>query len=254
MMRQWRWVLPAPCLGLPAICLGLLAICLGLLAGGVLCARGQGPAQDPAPFVSVPLLLQRIEAKAKTLKSLSGRFRQTKFTRLLTSPMESEGVFYWQPPDRFRWEVTHPAPFSLVARGDTVLVYSRDLKRATVYRHPAGDGLLGQIIGTAGDTEAFKNTYYMQITPTTEAEDRDGLQLQLEPRSYRQARYLKRVEVLVDPVSWLPQKVTITEANGDWSRIHLLEPAENAALADDLFSVQPPAGIQTQKLQGNRQP
>jgi outer membrane lipoprotein-sorting protein len=232
----------------------LLATCLALLIGGPRPTWGVDAAQDPAPFVTVPLLLQRIEAKAKTLKTLNGQFRQTKFTRLLASPLESEGSFYWQPPDRFRWEVAHPALFSLVARGDTVLVYTRDLKRATVYRHPTGDGLLGQIIGTAGDTEAFKNTYYMQITPTPETEDRQWIQLQLEPRSYRQARYLKRVEVLIDPVSWLPQTVTITEANGNWSHIRLLDLAENTELADDLFSVQPPAGVQIQHLQGNRRP
>ncbi len=235
-------------------CALLLVSCIILLAGWVQCAWGQEAAQDSPAFMTVPLLLQRIEAKARTLKTLSGRFQQTKSTRLQASPMESEGTFYWQPPDRFRWEVTRPAPFSMVARGDTVLVYYRDLKRATVYRHPAGDGLLGQIIGTAGDTEAFRNTYYMQITPPAQPEDRQWLQLQLEPRSYRQARYLKRVEVLIDQVNWLPQKVTITEANGDWSRIRLLDLAENTEIADDLFSVKPPAGVQTQRFQGNRRP
>jgi outer membrane lipoprotein-sorting protein len=238
--RGWQWT--------------LLLVCVGLLAGSAVCARAQATAPDSLPLVTVPLLLQQIEAKAKTLKTLSGRFRQTKSTRLLAAPMESEGAFYWQPPDRLRWEVTHPAPFTLVARGDTVLVVTRDLQRATLYRHPTGDGLLGQIIGTAGDTEAFKRSYYMQITPVGEAEHRHWVQLQLEPRSARQAKYLKRVEVMIDPVNWLPQQVTITEANGDWSIIRLLDPGENADVADDLFSVQPPAGMQVQQFQGNRRP
>jgi outer membrane lipoprotein-sorting protein len=232
----------------------LLLACCGLMAGSAVCARAQEATPGSVPLLTVPVLLQQIEAKVKTLKTLSGRFRQTKSTRLLTAPMESAGVFYWQPPDRFRWEVTQPAPFTLVARGDTVLVVTRDLQRAALYRHPSGDGLLGQIIGTAGDTEAFKRTYYLQITPATQAEDQSWVQLQLEPRTARQAKYLKRVEVMIDPVSWLPQQVTITETNGDWSTIRLQEPSENAEVADELFSVQPPAGMQVQQPQGIRRP
>jgi outer membrane lipoprotein carrier protein len=231
----------------------LLMGCL-LLAGAGRSAWGQGPAPGPAGLVTVPLLLQQIEAKARNLRSLSGQFRQEKRTRLLAAPMESSGSFYWQPPDRFRWEVTRPALFTLVTRGDTVLAYTPDLQRATWYRRPAGDGILGQIIGTAGDTEAFKRTYYLQITPTPDTEHQQWVQLQLEPRSPRQARTLKRVEVLIDPEKWLPQRITITEANGDWSSVRLLDLVENTALADDLFNVQPPAGVSTQQFQGNRRP
>ncbi|HBD08534.1 MAG TPA: hypothetical protein DCZ69_09750, partial [Syntrophobacteraceae bacterium] len=87
-----------------------------------------------------------------------------------------------------------------------------------------------------------------------ETEDHHWGQLQREPRSYRQARYLKRVEVLIDQVNWLPQKVTITEANGDWSEMRLLDLTENADLADELFNVQPPAGVQTRQVQGHSGP
>jgi outer membrane lipoprotein-sorting protein len=231
----------------------LLAGC-GLLAGSVVGARAQEATPGSVALLTVPVLLEQIEVKAKMLKTLSGRFRQTKSTRLLAAPMESEGVFYWQPPDRFRWEVTHPAPFTLVAQGDTLLVVTHDLRRAALHRHPSGAGLLGQIIGTAGDTEAFKRSYYLQITPATQAENRRWVQLQLEPRSARQAKYLKRVEVMIDPLNWLPQQITITEVNGDWSCIRLQDPSENVELPDELFSVQPPAGMQVQQLQGTRRP
>lgn len=231
-----------------------LLTCILLSLTGVLCVLGIKAAHSEDSYLTVPLLLPRIEAKAKTLKTLRGQFKQHKFTRLLASPIESQGFFYWQPPDRFRWEVTHPAPFTLVTRGDAVLVYTPDLKRATLYRHHSGDGLLGRIIGSDGGIEEFRNTYYMQITPTPETEDHHWVQLQLEPRSYRQARYLKRVEVLIDQVNWLPQKVTITEANGDWSEMRLLDLTENADLADELFNVQPPAGVQTRQVQGHSGP
>ncbi len=233
----------------------ILLILPGLLAGVRLGAWGQDPRPgSPESPITLPLLLQHIKAKARTLKSLSGRFQQSKSTRLLAMPMESEGVFYWQPPDRFRWEVGRPTPFTLVAQGDTVLVHYVDLERAHLYRHPSGDGLLGQIIGTAGDTEQFQRTYGMQITPGLEAADHHWVQLQLEPRTARQARTLKRIEVLIDPANWLPQKVMITEVSGDWSSIRLHGLVENADIAESLFSVRPPEGVQTRQFMGKGRP
>jgi outer membrane lipoprotein-sorting protein len=138
----------------------------------------------------------------------------------------------------------------LVAQGDTVLVHYVDLDRAHLYRHPSSGGLLGQIIGTAGDTDSFQRTYSMQITSGLEAEDRHWVQLQMEPRTSRQARSLKRIEVLIDPATWLPQKVIITEVSGDLTSIRLHDLIENADIAESLFSVHPPEGVQTRQFMG----
>jgi outer membrane lipoprotein-sorting protein len=232
----------------------ILVVALGLFTAGPWSAWGQEPQPSSAATITVPLLLQHIETKAKSLKSLSGRFQQAKLTRLLAVPMESEGTFYWQPPDRFRWEVTSPASFTVVAQSDTVLVHYGDLNRANLYRHPAGNGLLGQIIGTAGDPEQFKRTYSMQITAGMEAADHHWIQLQMEPQTARQARTLKRIEVLIDPTSWLPQKVMITETSGDWSSIRLHDLVENADMAESLFSVNPPEGVETRQFMGSGRP
>jgi outer membrane lipoprotein-sorting protein len=227
----------------------------GLLAGTRLHVWGQDPKPNSLETsITLQMLLKHIEAKARSLKNLSGRFQQSKATRLLATPMESEGVFYWQPPDRFRWEVGRPTPFILVAEGDTVLVHYVDLDRAHLYRHPSGDRLLGQIIGTAGDTDQFQRTYSMEITAGLEAADRHWVQLQLEPRTSRQARTLKRIEVLIDPATWLPQKVMITEVSGDRTSIRLHGLTQNADIAESLFSVRPPEGVQTRQFMGKGRP
>jgi len=233
----------------------ILLVVTGLLAGTWPHVWGQDPQPNRAEAsIALPMLLQHIEAKARSLKSLSGRFQQSKITRLLARPTNSEGIFYWQPPGRFRWELGRPTPLTLVAQGDTVLVHYVDLDRAHLYRHPSGDGLLGQIIGTAGDTDQFQRTYSMQITSGLEAADRHWVQLQLEPRTSRQARTLKRIEVLIDPATWLPQKVVITEVNGDLTSIRLHDLIENAEIAESLFSVRPPEGVQTRQFMGKGRP
>jgi outer membrane lipoprotein-sorting protein len=205
-------------------------------------------------FFTQTEVLEQIQSKASSLKSLTGRFQQIKSTRLLITPLESRGTFYWQPPDRFRWDVLLPDPFRLVARGDTILLLFPDLNRATLARHPMGTGLLGQITGTAGDAEAFERSYYTRVIPSKESDDPRGVKLSLVPKGGKQARYVKRIDVLIDPGTWLPREVTISEANDDKTTIRLSDVVENLPLQESLFCVEPPEGVQLQQLQGGRRP
>jgi outer membrane lipoprotein-sorting protein len=152
-------------------------------------------------------VLEQLQAKAETLKSLQGNFEQRKFSRLLITPMESEGRLFWQPPSRLRWEVVQPAPLTLVAQGERIMLLYPDLKKASLYR-----------------------------------------------KSARRARYFKRLEIKIDPKTWLPGEISIQESSEDWTVIHLSNLQENTELSDELFSVQPPKDFHLQKYQGGGRP
>jgi outer membrane lipoprotein-sorting protein len=229
---------------------------LGLLVMSALYTWAQDAPKTIEPSLTTTEVVTHIQAKAKDLRSLTGQFRQVKFTRLLTAPIESQGTFQWQPPQNFCWEVTEPVPFRLVAKGDTILIHYPDLKRADRYHHPMGGGLLGQITGAAGDAEAFERSYNLQVLPAKAgASEPDALiPFRMEPRSSQQSRYLKHIEVLIDPVVWLPQKIVIWESNDDRTTIFLSNLVENDPLPETVFSVEPPAGVELRQLQGGKRP
>jgi len=222
----------------------------------ILCGIGYIYAQEAPPpsLYTTEEILEHIQAKAKVLESLSASFHQRKFTRLLVAPMESEGRLYWVPPDRFLWEVSSPTPLSLVARGDKMLVVYPDLKRASLYRHPMGSSLLEEITGATGDPEAFQRQYLIQTANSSGPKSDKWVQLILTPRSARRARYLKRVEVIIDPNNWLPQTVIISESDEDKTTIHLSQILENAKLPDGLFNIKPPEGFHLQRFQDGGRP
>jgi outer membrane lipoprotein-sorting protein len=200
--------------------------------------------------LTVAEVLEQLQAKAKTLKSLQGNFEQRKFSRLLITPMESEGLLYWQPPGHLRWEVVQPAPLTLVAQGDRILLLYPDLKKASLYRQPFGGGLLERITGATDDPEEFQRQYRIQVALVARGGSRRWIQMTLEPKSVRRARYFKRLEIKIDPNTWLPEEISILESSKDWTVIYLSNLQENIELPAGLFSVKPPEDFQVQKYQG----
>ena len=221
-----------------------LLLCLGLILGTAAALSSQvGRAGTPLTAAEV---LAQLQAKTKALKSLKGSFQQRKYSRLLIRPMESEGELFWQPPGRFRWQVVRPAPLTLVVREDTILLLYPDLKKATLYRGPSGAGLLDRITGAAGDPQTLQRQYAIEIQLIARGDGGRWVQMNMEPKSAKQARYFKRLEVKIDPQTWLPKEIAILEGNDDWTLIYLSKLTENANLTDGLFSLDPPAGFQVQ--------
>jgi len=229
-----------------------LLLCLGFILGttaALISQQGRAGTHLTAAEV-----LDQLQAKANTLKSLEGSFEQRKYSRLLVRPMESEGKLFWQPPGRFRWEVVRPAPLTLVVREDKILLLYPDLKKVTLYRGPSGVGFLDRITGVTGDPQTFQRQYGIEVELVARGDDRRWIQMNMEPKSAKHARYFKRLEVKIDPETWLPNEIAILEGNDDWTLIYLSNLTENSRLSDSLFSVEPPEGFQVQSYQSGRRP
>jgi outer membrane lipoprotein-sorting protein len=78
--------------------------------------------------------------------------------------------------------------------------------------------------------------------------------MNMEPKSPKHARYFKRLEVKIDPETWLPNEIAILEGNDDWTLIYLSNLIENPDFSDGLFSLEPPEGFQIQKYQSGGRP
>lgn len=219
-----------------------------------LTCSGDGTTQGSPPPLTTIEVLERTQVKARELKSLTGRFHQVKHSRFLTEPMESEGIFHWKPPERFRWDVLQPMPFRAIANGSTLLLLYPDLNRASLLRHPSGESLLGQIAGTAGDLESFKTLYHARLLPVAPGQPPDRITLSLVPKPGRQDRFIKEIRVTIDPPTWLPRQLDIVETSSDTTSIRLSDLVANGPMDDSLFVVTPPRGMQLQRLDGSQRP
>jgi outer membrane lipoprotein-sorting protein len=233
--------------------LGALTLLLALTLQTRNCTADEPTQSGPAALTTIEVL-ERTQVKARELKSLNGRFHQVKHSRFLTAPMESEGVFHWKPPERFRWDVLQPMPFRAIANGSTILLHYPDLNRASLLRHPSGESLLGQIAGTGGDLDSFKSLYHARLLPLEPGQPPDRITLSLVPKPGRQDRFIKEIRVTIDPPTWLPRQLDIVETSGDSTSILLSDLVVNGQMEDTLFLVTPPPGVQLQRLDGSGRP
>ena len=141
-----------------------------------------------------------------------------------------------------------------MVREDQILLLYPDLKKVTLYRGPSGLDLLGRIIGTTGDPQTFQRQYAIEVQLVAPKKNSRWIQMNMEPKSAKHARYFKRLEVKIDPETLLPNEIAILEGTDDWTLIYLSNLIENASLSDDLFSVEPPEGFQVQSYQSGRRP
>jgi len=95
----------------------LLAATLSLLS---LPAFAAGPARE------------RLDAFAKGMHSLTGRFSQTMSNANGDPGKTSTGTMALQAPRQFRWETTAPYKQTIVADGSRVWMYDPDLEQVTV--------------------------------------------------------------------------------------------------------------------------
>jgi hypothetical protein len=123
-----------------------------------------------------------------------------------------------------------------------------------LYRKPLGGGILEQITGATGDPEEFQRQYRLEVATVVQSGVSKWIKMIMEPNTRRQTRYFKRLEVKIDPNTWLPEEVAIQESNKDWTVIHLSNPLENAELPAGLFNVEPPEDFQVQRYQGGGRP
>ncbi len=76
--------------------------------------------------------VDQLDAFLNGLTTLEADFQQSLYDENLYPLEESRGAFLLSRPDRFRWDYRQPEAQLIVADGDKVWIYDRDLSQVTV--------------------------------------------------------------------------------------------------------------------------
>ncbi len=175
-----------------------------------------------------------LNAFAKGLKGLDGRFSQQVYDAKGKLKETSNGRVAMATPRLFRWEYVKPYPQLIVADGKTVWVYDPDLQQVT--KRPQGieeqNSPLSALIDPGKLDKQFK---------VTDAGSKDGLQwLTLKPRdednaSFQSARlgFNKNGLMQMQVIDVVGQRTQI--AFSGWKR--------NPAFTRTTFRYTPPKGV-----------
>lgn len=202
--------------------LGMLAL-LGA-AGRVLPARAQSPAAGGG--------IEQLRAFVAQTSGARGEFAQVTQARRGAAPQRAQGTFSFQRPGRFRWQVDKPFEQLIVADGERLALYDRDLNQVT-YRRLAGAlpaSPASILFGTADIEREFT---------LTDAGTRDGLAWVNAIPRVKDAPFT-RVDIGLRDA--LPLALTLEDSFGQVTQLAFAKIERNPRFAADAFRFVAPKG------------
>ncbi|NBB91563.1 MAG: outer membrane lipoprotein chaperone LolA [Gammaproteobacteria bacterium] len=170
----------------------------------------------------------QLDAFAEGLDTLSGRFEQVTIDGSGRITEESSGALYFSRPDRFRWSYDEPFPQEIVADGEQLWHYDVSLEQVTVRPQPS----------------ASESPLLVLTRP--ELLDRFYRVTASEPGLIEFESLADNPEIEVGRLYFAggrPERLELEDSFGQLTRLSLSALERNPTLSADLFSFEPPEGV-----------
>jgi outer membrane lipoprotein carrier protein len=150
-----------------------------------------GPHSAPVSETDLKNLLAEIRQNRIT----QADFQEQRVIRLMKKPILSSGKVWFQPPNRFRREVTGASPSLTVSDGRQLWIYYPNFKSAERYPLGKGSPLDSTVaaINSSLNLEDIENTF--QITATRTG---NGYELGLLPRAASMKRVFQKLDLQIN--------------------------------------------------------
>ncbi|HHT0593125.1 TPA: outer membrane lipoprotein chaperone LolA [Legionella anisa] len=183
-----------------------------------------------AGFCETPDAL--LQTKLNSIRSMTAVFKQTvKAKKRVVS--RSSGTMALQRPGRFRWQTTHPMEQLMVADGQKIWVYDKDLEQVTVKAQQKGLG------GTAA---LFLSGYDDTVTRDFKvAQSNVGNEIVFDLKSKSPKANFQRIKLMF-------RQNTLTglelyDQLGQVTTVQLSQIKLNPQLASSMFQFKTPKGV-----------
>ena len=216
----------------------------------------QRAALDPAdPDLGVrerlSVLVERVKLEQNHVKTMSARFRQEKTSTMLLEPSTDIGLFYYEAPDRVRWEYEEPEAMLVVINGEELVTFYEEQNLAEKASVGEISEQVFKYLGASGSLE--KLAEFFEVTAYFPEEEGDPYHLVLDPRYSRIQNRLQGMEIWIDPESYQPTRFKYLQPGGDETSYRFDDLVLNEDLEDSLFEVQLPEGTQVRTIDLKKQ-
>jgi outer membrane lipoprotein carrier protein len=164
--------------------------------------------------------------------SARGEFVQRVSARTGSAQPVAGGRFAFQRPGKFRWTYDRPYEQVIVADGDRLVLYDRDLNQVTIRK-------LGAALPSSPASILFGSNEFEKEFEVTDAGVRDGLEwVQAKPRAKDST--FERIEIGFK--DGLPQAMRLADNFGQTTQLVFSKLERNPKLDPDSFRFTPPKG------------
>ena len=187
---------------------------------------------NPKPDQELNRVIKNIKEKEKNLKTFTAKFRQTRKTHLLREPLYSEGMIYFDSSGKLLMKVTSPSPLLILFKKNTLLIYYPEISKVEKRYIGNTENIIKKYFGIGQTGEALKKQYEIKLSTNQES---DGYYLNMLPKQNAISKHIELIEVLVNPETWLPERIFLAEVKGDQSALWLQLDSINQPLPPGIF-------------------
>lgn len=217
--------------------------------------EGKGNAQAVAPDPEaagittsqrLDRLIERIKWEQARLKSMQADFVQNKVSTLLIEPEEAHGKFWYQAPDKVRWDFEKPNPTTVLVNEEAMLTWYRDLKRAERIDVGKQADRVMQYLSASNSLESLQRYFVLKVS--FPKDPKEPYRLELTPRFARVAKRIQSMTIHLDRAGYWPVFVKYVEPDGDSTELRFNAVKLNAAIGADVFTIELPSDVEVKKV------
>jgi len=193
-----------------------------------------GPAQPDEAAKA----LEMVKRAYRSLGSLEARFIQTDERPEMGVTVQEEGVLFFTPPDRMKWEYGGKRPHTVGLNGSKVWIYTPSREQAVVQDITSEEMRRGAATFLGG-LEEIEEDFTIQSRPTVAGEP-----IPLEMFPVGEDFPYDRLSVLVQPESGLIERISIFHKLGNITTIAFQDIRTGVSLPADFFEMDFPEGTE----------
>lgn len=225
-------------------------VAVGALASTL--AAGAALAQPVDGAERLQRLLDQVKSSQEAIRTLHADFSERKVSSLMLEPLEASGEFFYQAPDKVRWDYASPEPMTLLIENGALTTWYRDLhevRKMTVGRQSQ------QVLKYLGMGSSVENLLqYFDVGIGLPKNDGDPYRLVLTPRYTRVAKRIAKLTVWVDSKRYLPVRFLYEEPDGDSTEYSFTHLRVNTPFDGDPFRLDLPGDVKVRSMMSGDDP
>lgn len=179
-------------------------------------------------------IIEKINASASKMKSMSCTFTQTKHLSLLSDKMVSSGKMYYKQPNKLRWEYTSPYDYLFVFNGTKVYVGNKSKKDVIDTNTNKIFKEIARIMMNTVTGKALSNKTDFTISITGNS---TSWIVTLIPKKKDMKQMFSKIELIFNKSNTMISEINIFEKNNDRTNIKLANIVNNGSVNENYFAI-----------------
>lgn len=225
-------------------CTSIRGLGVGLLLSAVFVSSLRA-AEALQPVANPAAILQDLQHKMSSLRSVYLEFTQERHLKLFIEPLKSEGVMLIERPDQIRWETTAPYQSILLGNAKSVAQFEREdgkwNKLKLGFPQMLKRVMDQMVLMHQGKLDALTSDF--QISVATGA----VVKVTMVPKDKNVLSIMSSLEIHLAPDLSTTREVVMNEPSGDLTRITFRREVRDVKFPPGTFDQTKPADVATVK-------